>query len=123
MDPEPLNREQCKGHAVVPYIQGISEKIKRVLQKHNMKVMEKPIKKLRRHDIEMTRVFTDTTSRTRQIHNKNLEVLKREHASTTDLPSIDRSKLVVNLSSRTLTSQEVSILQKGLNFCLKPNTF
>ena len=46
LDPEPLNREQCKGHAVVPYIQGISEKIKRVLQKHNMKVMEKPIKKL-----------------------------------------------------------------------------
>ena len=67
----------------------------------------------------MTRVFTDTTSRTRQIHNKKLEVLKREHASTTDLHCIDRSKLVVNLSSRTLTSQEVSILQKGLNFLLE----
>ncbi len=38
--------EQYKGFVSIPYIQGTSEKIKRVLQQHDLKVMLKPTRKL-----------------------------------------------------------------------------
>ena len=46
LDPESSNREQCKGYVVIPYIQGTSEKIKRVLQQHGLKVVQKPTRRL-----------------------------------------------------------------------------
>ena len=43
---EGRREEQYKGFVSIPYIQGTSEKIKRVLQQHDLKVMLKPTRKL-----------------------------------------------------------------------------
>ena len=37
-------------------------------------------------------------------------------------PQVDKSKWVINLSSRSLSDAEVSLLQKGLNFAVTPTS-
>ena len=39
-------REPATGFAVIPYIQGVTEPIKRILNSHNMKVAQKPFQTL-----------------------------------------------------------------------------
>ena len=40
-------REPATGFAVIPYIQGVTEPIKRILNSHNVKVAKKPFQTLR----------------------------------------------------------------------------
>ena len=39
-------REPATGFAVIPYIQGVTEPIKRILNNHNVKVAQKPFQTL-----------------------------------------------------------------------------
>ena len=39
-------REPATGFAVIPYIQGVTESIKRILNSHNVKVAQKPFQSL-----------------------------------------------------------------------------
>ena len=43
----PDEREPATGFAVIPYIQGVTEPIKRILNSHNVKVAQKPFQTLR----------------------------------------------------------------------------
>ena len=42
----PDEREPATGFAVIPYIQGVTEPIKRILNSHNVKVAQKPFQTL-----------------------------------------------------------------------------
>ena len=42
----PDEREPATGFAVIPYIQGVMEPIKRILNSHNVKVAQKPFQNL-----------------------------------------------------------------------------
>ena len=42
----PDEREPATGFAVIPYIQGVTEPIKRILNGHNVKVAQKPFQTL-----------------------------------------------------------------------------
>ena len=55
----------------------------------------------------------------------NLIAIKRsrEHQRSHDAGKIDKSRWVVNKSNKTLTTDEHSVLEKGLNFAVTPRDF
>ena len=62
------------------------------------------------------RVFNTTKDR----QQRKFEKLLREKQSPTTF--VDKTKWVINLSSRTLNEVEVSLLKKGLNFAVTPTS-
>ena len=73
------------------------------------------------------RLFNKTRDRQKRKFD-DLLIEKQSSVSTTRTPHIDRtpqvdkSKWVINLSSRSLSDTEVSLLQKGLNFAITPTS-
>ena len=73
------------------------------------------------------RLFNKTRDRQKRKFD-NLLIEKQSSVSTTRTPHVDRthqvdkSKWVINLSSRSLSDAEVSLLQKGLNFAVTPTS-
>ena len=57
----PDEREPATGFAVIPYIQGVMEPIKRILNSYNVKVAQKPFQTLGHKDPVTKEQRTDTT--------------------------------------------------------------
>ena len=60
------------------------------------------------------RVFNNTKQR----RNKNLR--SSSFCKSTSTPNVDQTNWVINLSSRTLSNAETTLLKKGLNFTIMP---
>jgi len=50
------------------------------------------------------------------------KLLREKQSSVSPTPFADKTKWVINLSSRTLNKAEVSLLRKGLNFTVTPTS-
>lgn len=51
---------------------------------------------------------------------KSEKLLRKKQPSVSQTSLVDKANWVINLSSRTLSEAEVSLLKKGLNFTLTP---
>ena len=69
--------------------------------------------------INTQRVFNTTKDRHKQ---KSDKFLREKQASTSpiDMPHVDKTNWVINLSSRSLDDAEIALLKKGLNFAVTP---
>jgi len=63
------------------------------------------------------RVFNTTKDHQQR---KSEKLLREKQSSVSPTTFVDKTKWVINLSSRTLNEAEVSLLKKGLNFAVTP---
>ena len=76
---------------------------------------------------DASEILEKISCNTKRLFNKTRDRQKRKFDdllidSTTRTPQVDKSKWVINLSSRSLSDAEVSLLQKGLNFAVTPTS-
>ena len=69
------------------------------------------------HDITYQKEMTSVKER----HLKKLTNLNKT-TNLNDDTNVDKSKWIINLSSKQLSDQEKDLLAKGMNFCLTPTT-
>jgi len=65
------------------------------------------------------RVFNTTKDRQQRKFEK---LLREKQSSVSPTTFVDKTKWVINLSSRTLNEAELSLLKKGLNFAVTPTS-
>jgi len=65
------------------------------------------------------RVFNTTKDRQQRKFEK---LLREKQSSVSPTTFVDKTKWVINLSSRTLNEAEVSLLKKGLNLAMTPTS-
>ena len=71
------------------------------------------------HDSVCTDTFDETVSHVQNRNNNNLDLLN-DFSNKICTPVNNRSSSVINLSDYPLTSNERSLLERGLNFCPTP---
>lgn len=72
----------------------------------------------RRVKRELQHYFEQVTSDTRSKHDFRLDTLRKDDSAKTS--KMNKTKWVINMSSRQLTESETSLLSKGLNFAPAP---
>ncbi len=92
------------------------------IDKASTTVKETCSDRLWRHIQRDLKLYKNTVfCKTRETHRKKMEKLKRSQGG--QRPNnmlVDKSKWVINLSKRTLSDDEQSVLQKGLKFAIAP---
>ena len=78
---------------------------------------------LQRYSTRLNPLPSDSLIPPKTVNSAIFEKLLREkQSSVSPTTFVDKTKWVINLSSRTLNEAEVSLLKKGLNFAVTPTS-